>query len=74
MTAKSYLKVLGLTLLTMLAVLYLAVVFVAVWNLIATDKYRWMDSEDIKVVAYSLFMLPLFTALCLAPFVSTSTS
>ena len=63
MTAKSYLKALGVAFLTMVAVFYLAAVALTGWNLLAPPEYRWMDIETIKDASISLLALPAVTAL-----------
>ena len=62
MNTNSYLKILGLALLTVIAVLYFAVVFTAVWNTLAPSDLRWLGDQDTAVAAWLSVMLPFFGA------------
>ena len=62
MTAKSFLKAVGVAFLTVVAVFYLTAVALTVWNLMAPSEYCWMDMESIKGAAWALLALPALTA------------
>lgn len=58
MTAKSYLKVLGLAVLTVMAIVYLAMLAVAIWNTFAPADLCWIDYEESWRLGLLLFSGP----------------
>ena len=59
MNAKSYLRFLGLAVLTVLTLFYLAMFSIAVWNLFAPDDLCWIAYENSVRCAVLLGIAPL---------------
>lgn len=69
MNATSYFKFLCLAFLTVLAIFYLGVVFVAVWNLIAPAELCWITGENLHDIVLSLFAAPVVSGFIVGIFI-----
>ena len=61
-----YMKLLGLAVLTAIAIIYVAMVFAAGWNLLAPPELRWISNDDLFRTSLSLLAAPFITALITA--------
>ena len=48
-----YMKRLGLAVLTAIAIIYVAMVFAAGWNLLAPPELRWISNDDLFWLRHS---------------------